>query len=343
MPKDFEKLKARLVANGAQMDPTSHTDLSSPTVSLTFLLMMVVIAASEQRTVATMDVGNAFVKVSMDSEEEVLVNLDQLSAALLIQIDPTFEYFLNDKQEMTVRLKKALYGCLQSARLWFELLVKELMAFGYVQNTVDPCVLNKYVDGKQSTLLIHVDDIMVLSKIPEETADLYSYLESKFGKVTLHEGVKHNYLGMTFDFSSVGKVSITMLGYETDLVADWFSIDFSSELIPARDKPASTPASNLIFVKGDSPELSAENSAIFHSYVMRLAFLVKRVKPELSVAVSYLSTQVTRSTEHDLRKLDRAIRYVRVHLGYGITLCSTARGKHVVVTAYILCVFWLPR
>jgi hypothetical protein len=33
---EFEKLKARLVANGAQMDPSSHTDLSAPTVSLTF-------------------------------------------------------------------------------------------------------------------------------------------------------------------------------------------------------------------------------------------------------------------------------------------------------------------
>ena len=33
---DFEKLKARLVANGAQMDPSTHNDFSSPTVSLTF-------------------------------------------------------------------------------------------------------------------------------------------------------------------------------------------------------------------------------------------------------------------------------------------------------------------
>ena len=44
--------------------------------------------------------------------------------------------------------------CLQSARLWFELLVKELMAFGYTQNPVEPCVLNKDIGGMQSTLFL---------------------------------------------------------------------------------------------------------------------------------------------------------------------------------------------
>jgi hypothetical protein len=331
----YEKLKARLVANGAQMDPSTHTDLSSPTVSLTFLLMEVVMAARERRKVATMDVGNAFVKATMDGEEEVLVNLDQISAALLIQIDPTFKRFLNERMEMTVLLKKALYGCLQSARLWFELLVKELMAFGYVQNPVEPCVLNKDIGGKQSTLLLHVDDIMVLSQVAEEISALHKHLESRFDKVTLHEGVKHNYLGMTFDFSVIGQVSITMLGYEADLVSDWFGIDFDEKMVSARDKFASDPASPSIFEKGDSPALCDKNSAIFHSYVMRIAFLAKRVKPELNVAISYLSTQVTRSSENDLRKLDRVIRYVRDHLGTGITLTAAGENKNVVVTAHI--------
>ena len=332
---DFEKLKARLVANGAQMDASTHTDLSSPTVSLTFLLMMVVVAARERREVATMDIGSAFVKASMDGEEEVLLTLDQLSAVLLIKIDPSYRQFLNDRGEMVVKLKKALYGCLQSAKLWFELLVKELKAFGYEQNAVDPCVLNRVVDGKQSTLLLHVDDIMVLSEIAGESKELYSYLESKFGKVSLHEGIKHNYLGMTFDFSSIGRVTVTMLGYETDLVNDWFGLEFDSHLLPDREAFASTPATNFIFDKGTGAMLSDKNSVVFHSYVMRVAYLAKRVKPEISVAVSYMSTQVTKPNEDDLRKLDRAIRYVRDHLGSGITLIAAGEGKTVVVTAHI--------
>jgi hypothetical protein len=331
---NFEKLKARLVANGSQMDPSQFNDLSSPTVSLTFLLMMVAISAREGREVATMDVGSAFVKASMDDEEEVLVVLDRLSAALLIKIDPSYAKFLDEKQEMTVKLKKALYGCLQSARLWFEMLVKELLENGYKQNAVDPCVLNKVVDGLQSTILVHVDDMMVLSQIRGEAKQLHAKLEATFGKVTLHEGIKHNYLGMTFDFSVKGKVDITMLGYEQDLVRDWQELDLDV-LSGGRKASAATPAPNSIFNKGNSDLLNAKEAAIFHSYVMRVAYLAKRVKPQLSVSVSYLSTQVTKSSLEDLRKLDRAIRYVRDHIGEGITLSAAGTGKNILVTGHI--------
>ena len=98
---------------------------------------------------------------------------------------------------------------------------------------------------------------------------------------------------------------------------------------------AATPASNSIFDKSESPALNVANAAIFHSYVMRLAYLAKRMKPKMSVAVSYLSTQVTRSTESDMRKLDRAIRYVRDHAGQGIVLIAAGDVKHLTVTAHI--------
>jgi hypothetical protein len=136
-----------------------------------------------------------------------------------------------------------LYGCLQSAKLWFELLVKELIAFGYEQNAVDPCVLNRVVDGKQSTLLLHVDDIMVLSEIAGESKQLYAYLESKFGKVALHEGVKHNYLGMTFDFHplvkfllpcSDMKLILSMTGLVLNSVLICYLIVKRSRLLPRR-------------------------------------------------------------------------------------------------------------
>ena len=59
------------------------------------------------------------------------------------------------------------------------------------------------------------------------------------------------------------------------------------------------------------------------------------MKPELNVAVSYLSTQVTMPNLDDLKKLDRAIRYIRDHIGEGITLISAGEGKDVHVTGHI--------
>jgi hypothetical protein len=68
---------------------------------------------------------------------------------------------------------------------------------------------------------------------------------------------------------------------------------------------------------------------------MRLAYLAKRVKPEISVPVSYLATQVTMPNESDWRKLDRVIRYVENNLGSGIKLRADIKDKSIVITGYI--------
>ena len=49
----------------------------------------------------------------------------------------------------------------------------------------------------------------------------------------------------------------------------------------------------------------------FHTLVAKLAYLAKRGKPERLTAVAFLSTRVTKCTNHDVEKLDRQVRYVR--------------------------------
>jgi hypothetical protein len=39
---------------------------------------------------------------------------------MLLSIEPELEKFRNERGKMTVRLEKALYGCVQSAKLWYE-------------------------------------------------------------------------------------------------------------------------------------------------------------------------------------------------------------------------------
>ena len=55
----------------------------------------------------------------------------------------------------------------------------------------------------------------------------------------------------------------------------------------------------------------------------------------MCVGVSYLSTQVTKPNVDDMRKLDRAVRYVRDHSGEGITLVAEGEGKIVLVKGHI--------
>ena len=59
---------------------------------------------------------------------------------------------------MYVKLKKDLYGTLQAAMLFWKDLTHILTFWGFEVSLYDWCVVNKSIEGKQCTVLWHVDD-----------------------------------------------------------------------------------------------------------------------------------------------------------------------------------------
>jgi hypothetical protein len=60
-----------------------------------------------------------------------------------------------------LQLQKAMYGMMKSALLFYRKLVSELKKMGFDINPYDPCVANKIVNGMQTTIRWHVDDLMI--------------------------------------------------------------------------------------------------------------------------------------------------------------------------------------
>ena len=72
--------------------------------------------------------------------------------------------------------------------------------------------------GKQCTMLWHVDDLEISHAEKGVIDDLIQQVQLEFGQeppLTVHCGRKHNYLGMTLDFSLDGQVQIQMFNYIT--------------------------------------------------------------------------------------------------------------------------------
>ncbi len=67
---------------------------------------------------------------------------------------------------MVVQLDKALYGCVESAKLWYDHLRKTLESLGFTVNPHDICVFNKgdVKDGTQCTIALHVNDLTITCK-----------------------------------------------------------------------------------------------------------------------------------------------------------------------------------
>jgi len=212
----------------------------------------------------------------------------------------------NGKPTIYVKLRKALYGTLQAALLFWRDLSGQLKEWGFVLNPYDNCVANKMIEGSQCTVLWHVDDLKISHRNPDVVTEVISQLQERYGKeapLSVTRGKVHDYLGMTLDFSSPGKVSINMRDY----------VDNILEEVPSdMDGVATTPAADHLFKVNPEPVLLEKKQAeFFHSLTAKLLFLAKRGRPDIQTAVAFLTTRVKQPDNDDYKKLVRVIRYLR--------------------------------
>ena len=321
----FDKLKARLVAGGHLQDREIYDNGSSPTVSTQSAFMIAAIAAAEGRAVATIDVEGAFINSFIpDSSPPILVRLGKYETEVLCHIDPSYKEFVLSNGTMVVKLNRALYGCVESAKIWYDTLSRDLEALGFKRNPMDMCVFNRSEDGgKQTTICVHVDDMKITAPSEHTIDQLIADLGKKYPKLTIKRGQVLDYLGMTFDYTQAGKVKVTMSGYIKELMM--FCEDIEGE--------TSTPAaSDLFTVKKNAKALDKEGREYFHSVTAKLLYLGKRVRPDILTAVSFLSKRVQSPTDDDMRKLCRVIRYIRGTKDKGICLEA---DKYLSILAYV--------
>ena len=93
------------------------------------------------------------------------MRLDKFLTSVLVRIDPSYQKYVRKDGTCIVRLKRALYGCIESAKMWYDKLSSDLRQLDYAVNKHDICVFNRIEkDGSQSTICIFVDDLLVTAK-----------------------------------------------------------------------------------------------------------------------------------------------------------------------------------
>lgn len=303
------RLKGRGCADGRkQRAHTSKEEVSSPTVAVESVMLSCIIDSKERRDVAIADIPGAFLHADID--EDIIMKLRGTMAELMVQVSPEFyrKYIVDHdgKAVLYVKLRKALYGTLKAALLFWKKLTTDLMAWGFVFNPYDQCVMNKDINVSQCTILWHVDDLKVSHMDAQVVTDVLALLEKEYGDaspLSITRGKHHDYLGMHLDFSQDGKVKISMTQYIMDMLND----------LPAEmNGEATTPAANHLFtVNPDGCGLDEHGAQLFHHNVAKLLFLCKRARPDIQTAVSFLSTRVQSPDTDDLKKLGRVMKYLR--------------------------------
>ena len=124
-----------------------------------------------------------------------------------------------------------------------------------------------------------------------------------FRNLTVSRGKKHKFLGMDIEFLAHGKLSLFIKDYIEK------SIDLFGEEIST--KVSSPEKKGLQNVDDSSKRLEKKYADIFHSMVTKLLWLVKRGKPDIEPAISFLCIRVTKGIREDKAKLRQFLQYIK--------------------------------
>jgi hypothetical protein len=178
------KLKSRTVGDGSvQRDLYTKEETASPTISTDALTMSIMIDAMERRDVATTDVAGAYLHAKM--RDFALLIMEGESVDILCDVCEDYRQYVtyeNGKKVLYLELLKALYGCVQSALLWYKLFTGTLEGMGFELNLSDFCVANKTIEGKQCTVGWYVNDNKISHVEPSVVTEIIKKIEDKFGK-----------------------------------------------------------------------------------------------------------------------------------------------------------------
>ena len=315
-----DKVKARHVANGDGQDRNhySREETSLPTLSISGLYLSLITNMHNFSSCICVaaDVGCAYLNAKMlkhDPEKLVFIKIDPDIATLLVQVDSNMLLFVRKDGSIIAELNKALYGCIESAVLWYEELSQTLISLGLTRNDTDPCVFN-LSGNKRLTVTVYVDDLMIMSNNVRTIDWLLTELTRKYEQLKITRGTTHNYLGMVFDISQPPLIMINQQGMIEDIISSTRTNVMSATNTDSniRSKvPPKTPAPTYLFdINVDSDLLPESLKIIFHSTVAKLIYISTRTRQDLLTTISFLSKRVSNPTQEDWRKLQRALNYL---------------------------------
>lgn len=191
---------------------------------------------------------------------------------------------------------------------------------GFEYNAYDQCVMNKIINGKQCTIVWHVDDLKVSHVDSKVVTSILKSMADKYGELTITRGKKHTYVCMDLSFGDNKDVSISMKEYIMEAIEE-IGIEIKGKVM--------SPAAEFLFVVNEeSDKLEKERAELFHRIVAKLLFVSTRGRPDIQLTISYLCTRTMKSDEDDWNKLIRLLRYLNCTKDLVLTL--SADGANII-------------
>jgi hypothetical protein len=178
--KQCGRFKARACTDGRpQRLLYNKMDASLPTVKTESVILPSMIDADESRFVGVYDIPDAFLHSKLDEVVHMRVTgyLAKYLEAIAPDVYSSYITIENDKEVIYLLLTRAPYGCLKSALQFWKHLSNHLQDHGCILNPYDSCVANRIIEGLQSTIIWHVDDLKLSHVDVDVVRDEVKWLE----------------------------------------------------------------------------------------------------------------------------------------------------------------------
>ena len=139
---------------GNKQDHAEYGSITSPTVRTQSVFLALNEAAYEGRSVSTIDIKGAYLNAKLKSVV-VYIRIAKDLASIYATLQPGYTKYLRKDGTMVLRVKKALYGLIESAMLWYEHLCSSLLTLGYTCLSSDKGVFTRKTKLGKSTGHLH--------------------------------------------------------------------------------------------------------------------------------------------------------------------------------------------
>jgi len=276
------RIKERAAADGRSQQRYTEEETYSPTVKLESIMLNEFVDAFEERHIVTVGIKGAFLKATVPENMEIMVKMTGKVARIMCEINQGME--CDEQGIIYLRCVKALYRHIEAARLFYDDLNHSIQhKTGFKQKQYDPCIYNKGSKKEESvTLRVDLDDLQISSMSKQCLENIVQQLRDIYGEKK-------------------------------------FGQDNDDEVI----KIMKTPTNDHLFQvrkKTEAITLTKHQTNQFYSTVAKLLFLAKRGRPDILLAISFLTTRVKLPDVDEWKKLMRILGYFKRTVEFDLTI-----------------------
>ena len=274
----IKKFKGRYCVRGDLQ--TGSFETFAPVVAFSTVRLFLILSLKFKWYTCSIDFANAFVQAEL--KNPVWIHLPR--------------GFRSSRSEKTcLKLLKSLYGLAEAPRLWNLHLFQAVKALGFVQSTIDPCLMMK----RDIFIIFFCDDTGVAAKSESIVEELVNALIQK-GFELSREASFSEFLGIKYNELTDGSISMTQKGLINKIIAAT-----NMEGCNPKHTPALKAALGL-----DPDGAPMSESWSYPSVIGMLLYLSTNTRPDIAFAVSQVARYSHNPKQSHAAAVKHLVRYL---------------------------------